>query len=736
MDSNRAETYDVKKRLFVLVSAGMVLPAVFLFSVVAYLPHVFIIACCGYVISLMIRTPIRYSDRSIIYSTVVSLILVILLNLVFPMKPDRFFHIGRLFMSNITVPLVIYLAIFATFYESSAYTLGINAAFALVALLFGGDYRIGAVAKQRFHSFNYFQHLLEPEVFRQFFLVTAGVVTCFILLGFFLACKSKYHKKLRQGIWQKQIAYLASVASVILICMGMLFLFNTYRNSIRQVERFMNHLRLRNLSPPVSGVIFEKEVDLNETIKADRKKNSKVIMLRVTGCGNEVPGYLRGRSYQYYSGGKWRDNSEASANMHFRLNLEGLAINAFFKDKDPGDKGFSMGIYPTSACIADYLFIPGNTDRIEMVADRINYSTNGCYIPKTWEQDAGYTVRVKKHDMTAAYPAPEEFSKNTYLPVPSELSETIDNILEEIHKTVLNKASIINMTDRELTDQVTTFFNNNFKYNLSPEAPKDGSDPVAYFLTKTRNGHCELFASAAAMILRKYGIPTRYVTGFVCHEQHPSGEYYVARMGDAHAWVEAYLRDEKRWILVDTTPAMTMEQQTSSHWGFWEAWSDRIRYAFEKMFADIKRGYVARAVLNAFLELVNFVWDLFTSPVGLCLILLLSGLIIYRRRLKKRNRSMVLTLDETTEALRKEMTRLERKVARRTGIVRNSQITFNEWLEKIRNSDNVNKAFCAKFADLLEHYNKLRFSAAGITKGQLEIYRKEIKKLLKERIKV
>jgi len=80
-------------------------------------------------------------------------------------------------------------------------------------------------------------------------------------------------------------------------------------------------------------------------------------------------------------------------------------------------------------------------------------------------------------------------------------------------------------------------------------------DPLAEFLFDKKAGYCEYFATAAAVLLRAQGVPTRYVKGVAVHEGRRVGGHYVIREADAHAWVEVYLPDEGGWVEVDPTPS-------------------------------------------------------------------------------------------------------------------------------------------------------------------------------------
>ena len=79
-------------------------------------------------------------------------------------------------------------------------------------------------------------------------------------------------------------------------------------------------------------------------------------------------------------------------------------------------------------------------------------------------------------------------------------------------------------------------------------------DPIANFLFERKQGHCEYFASAMAVMLRAQGIPSRVVNGFRSDEFNDLTGNYVVRAKDAHSWVEAYFPGYG-WEAFDPTPA-------------------------------------------------------------------------------------------------------------------------------------------------------------------------------------
>jgi protein-glutamine gamma-glutamyltransferase len=92
------------------------------------------------------------------------------------------------------------------------------------------------------------------------------------------------------------------------------------------------------------------------------------------------------------------------------------------------------------------------------------------------------------------------------------------------------------------------------RYGYTLELPRtEVRDPIANFLFVRRQGHCEYFASAMAVMLRTLGIPSRVVNGFRSDEFNDLTGYYVVRAKDAHAWVETYF-PRYGWQTFDPTP--------------------------------------------------------------------------------------------------------------------------------------------------------------------------------------
>jgi hypothetical protein len=117
-----------------------------------------------------------------------------------------------------------------------------------------------------------------------------------------------------------------------------------------------------------------------------------------------------------------------------------------------------------------------------------------------------------------------------------------------------------------------------YSYSLWREAPPPaGVTPLADFMTRTKSGHCEYFAAAAAILLRAAGVPTRYATGYAVMEYSALEQAYVVRARHAHAWTRAWVGG--RWIDLDPTPPEWFAEESSRLAPLWEKVLDFFRWA-------------------------------------------------------------------------------------------------------------------------------------------------------------
>jgi transglutaminase-like putative cysteine protease len=150
-----------------------------------------------------------------------------------------------------------------------------------------------------------------------------------------------------------------------------------------------------------------------------------------------------------------------------------------------------------------------------------------------------------------------------------------------------------------------------YTYSLRLRRDDRRMDPTEDFLVNVRQGHCERYAAALALMLRALGIPARVVKGY--HGGEPLGDgRYLVRHRDAHGWVEALVlrpvadgEPEYHWLTLDPTPSeSTAEEEPITLAGLWETsrhlgltfWKDYIvDYDAERQQVLVDEGWTLLA---------------------------------------------------------------------------------------------------------------------------------------------
>lgn len=167
--------------------------------------------------------------------------------------------------------------------------------------------------------------------------------------------------------------------------------------------------------------------------------------------------------------------------------------------------------------------------------------------------------------------------------VPHEISEDflglpdLDPRIRELTRQLIAPAT----TPLEKAIRLEAYLKRSF-FHYSLKDPSGSSpDPIADFLFRTREGHCEYFATAMAVMLRVAGIPSRVVNGFRRGEYNPWGGYLTVRESDAHSWVEAYFPGGG-WLEFDPTPAGPAQQR-----GFLLQLADQLLDSLNVFWAEV-----------------------------------------------------------------------------------------------------------------------------------------------------
>ena len=90
------------------------------------------------------------------------------------------------------------------------------------------------------------------------------------------------------------------------------------------------------------------------------------------------------------------------------------------------------------------------------------------------------------------------------------------------------------------------------EYNLEVPGPPPGADVADFFLFDLREGYCDYYTTAFAVLARLNGLPTRFATGHIGgYWDLESGEWTITE-AEAHSWPEVYF-PEIGWVPFEPT---------------------------------------------------------------------------------------------------------------------------------------------------------------------------------------
>jgi len=266
----------------------------------------------------------------------------------------------------------------------------------------------------------------------------------------------------------------------------------------------------------------------------------------------------------------------------------------------------------------------------------------------------------------------------------------------------------------EVLASLNHFFFANFSYSLWQEPdPRvhNTETPLSLFLRHTHKGHCEYFATATVLLLRKLNIPARYAVGYAVHEAG-GGRKFVVRERDAHAWCLVWNDETKLWQDFDTTPATWVEEEAKRGSAFqWlsDAWS--------RLWFEISRIRWGQTNLRQYL-----LWAL--API----LALLLYQILFRSRRQRRRLERAPAKDIAWPGLDSEFYQLEQKISER-GVARQPFEPPASWLRRAV-SDPALATAREPLQQVLRLHYRYRFDPQGLSSAERETLRRQARACL------
>ena len=280
-----------------------------------------------------------------------------------------------------------------------------------------------------------------------------------------------------------------------------------------------------------------------------RLKLSDQIRVRVTPSRNvRLPMFLQEATYDEFTFGSWKAEDAKFEALDKIRDREMWDISTV-----PGDQDEQIEIAVSHRHELTVLPLPRGARRI-----------TSPEIAEVKQNRFGTTIAESP-------PGALKYTVNRRRPVSIEPAPTDrDLVVTEAYRAVINEtletAGGIQSSDIATAQNVRQYFLDNFKYSLIQRGDFGRRTPLAHFLTTTRKGHCEYFASATVLTLRAAGIPARYAVGYVVEDFSELEGMYIARARHAHAWALGYI--DGKWQIVDSTPStwFELENAYASSW--------------------------------------------------------------------------------------------------------------------------------------------------------------------------
>lgn len=333
---------------------------------------------------------------------------------------------------------------------------------------------------------------------------------------------------------------------------------------------------LENIIDNIKDLFASDDDKAHLSNKKPEYKNEVVLEVKIEGKPTGTV-YLKGFDADTYDDGEWskdEDKFEEACrdagydSEQISENIANLAVSKLLNWYGiSGLKNCEMATqgsisYVDSSGIRAYCpyFIEKNSKRILVTGDSGFIKEKGSdsiyfYLWKMGtEYESYYNIfdSIAKEDWETWY---EKYVLNQYLEVPDNM-ENVEKVAKEIEEQNLFNNLDDNTERLKKARLVASWLKRNTNYNLYlPELPA-GEDCIEYFLGVSKTGYCMHYASASVMILRKLGVPARYVSGYIAPMnlfKYDSNQYVANVMDNkAHAWVEIYL-EGIGWVPVEVT---------------------------------------------------------------------------------------------------------------------------------------------------------------------------------------
>lgn len=340
------------------------------------------------------------------------------------------------------------------------------------------------------------------------------------------------------GLWAAAIA-LATLISIPLRMVG--------RNlSLSQV---VDQLRVAGQNQqrrtPAAGRLTEAAGQFS--IGLGPIRDDRTVVMRVWAEGDHL---WRGRTYSIYTGRSWLADENAGGGRELSPSGRQGENRVFELPPTPGvnasaRRSLSFRMQAASPVLS-LIYQPGDVRRIDVATEALYRNADDSV--GAFNYLSGYSAVADVVDAT-----------------PQQLDGSVAEYPEEIRRRYLRMdsnprlAAIAAEATRgkvgpgSKAEAIRAFVAQRCTYTLQARRVPEGKDAVEFFLTDSKEGYCDLYASAVAVLARHAGLPSRIATGFSQGEpDEEDSSATVLRESHRHAWPEIWFAGYG-WVAFDPT---------------------------------------------------------------------------------------------------------------------------------------------------------------------------------------
>jgi protein-glutamine gamma-glutamyltransferase len=455
------------------------------------------------------------------------------------------------------------------------------------------------------------------------------------------------------------------------------------QRGIGQLQNYLN-----NLNPEWLAGFGRRRFDATQSRtdlgRIGRMKASGKVVIRVETKAGTPPSLLREASYREFRGLVWSAN--ISTNDFEAVPAETNETSYVLIRDKPTSATTQIGCYLQGG--QGLLPLPMGSARLDNLTSYLPLQKSGLgavLVP----QGPGLVVFDAQFGPGPSFDFPPD--DNQDLEVPDRERPALKAVIAEAH--------LQGKPPDQALRALNTFFLDKFAYSTWQELgrySRTNQTPLTRFLLRSRQGHCEYFATAGVLLLRQLKIPARYAVGWAVHEG--GGGKFVVRERDAHAWCLVWDERANRWRDVDFTPGSWVDIEGRRASPF-QALSD----LWTRMGFEVSKFRWGQTHLRQYL-----LWSL--VPV---LGLLLFQIVFRRRKLRRAKSAAEGGGPIAWPGLDSEFYLLERRLTE-LGFARHPGETSWSWLHRVVNAPGLADTRAA-FEALLRFHYRYRFDPLGLT---------------------